>query len=397
MYINRDILDILSIFFANFIVIGSIFGYFYRKKSFEYQRLYSISRKMQDELKIKEIELATYKERLEYLKSIKESLNSEFKEIANEVLSTNTKANSEHIKLSIKPFYENLDDFNRQIREFYIDESKERYSLTKEIENLRELNLRLSQDATNLANALKGENKIQGNWGEMILNRVLENSGLVSGREYQTQLQLKGDDGRYYRPDAVIHLPQKRDVIIDSKVSLKSYELYYNDEQDRELHLKDFIRSIKTHISDLSRKSYQNLEGIESLDFVLMFIPIEGAFMTIIKVDREIFEYAYSKNIIVVSPSTLLSVLRVIENGWRFDYQNKNAKLIAKKAQMLYEKFELFVDEMKKIDASLTKARDSYDEAFKKLSTGRGNLLQQSRELKALQSCDTKSDMSVIS
>ena len=219
----------------------------------------------------------------------------------------------------------------------------------------------------------------------MILERVLESSGLKKGREYSTQKAYGNEKGEHLRPDVIVNLPDKKQVIIDSKVSLKSYENYYTDNQNSDKHLKAFSDSLNTHIKLLSDKSYQDLEGVNSLDFVLLFIPIEGAFMLASEHEKELFSRAYQKNIIIVSPSTLLAVLRVIENSWRFEYQNKNAKIIAKKAGDLYDKFYGFVQEMQKIDSSLQKAKDSYDDAFKKLSTGKGNLMNRANELKALE------------
>ncbi len=382
MYIDDGILDFLIGFFSALLLGGVSFWYIYRKKELEYQRVYEIARELKLRARTDMMQIETLKEKIMHI----DDLKGEFKKVANSILVENSYKNAQNIKDSLAPFYENIEDFNKQIKELYFSESKERHLLTHEIEELKRLNQRLSLEASNLTNALKQDSKIRGNWGEMVLERVLESSGLVKGREYQTQLDLKDEDGTKFRPDVVIHLPSKKDVVIDSKLSLISYERYFNDEANKEEHFKDFILSIKRHINDLSKKSYHDLDGIESLDFVLMFIPIEGAYMSLLQSEPKIFEYANSKNIIIVSPMTLMTSLRVISNGWRIDYQNKNAKLIAKKAQILNEKFRLFVDEMKKIDISLKKAQSSYDEAFKRLSTGRGNLIQQSKELSSLQS-----------
>ncbi|RUM66151.1 MAG: DNA recombination protein RmuC [Sulfurospirillum sp.] len=382
MYIDDGLLNALIGFFSAILLSGTIFGFIYRKKDLEYQRLYKIARNLKLKHRASEMEVDTLKERINHIGDLK----SEFKNIADSILVDSSHKNAQHLRESIAPFYENIEDFNKQIKELYFSESKERHLLTHEIEELKKLNQRLSLEASNLTNALKHDSKIRGNWGEMILERVLESSGLLKGREYEREVELKDSDSSKYRLDVLIHLPTKKDVIIDSKLSLISYERYFNDESNKEEYFKDFLTSVKRHINDLSKKSYHELDGIKSLDFVLMFIPIEGAYMSLIQSHHEIFEYANSKNIIIVSPLTLMSVLRVINNGWRVDYQNKNAKLIAKKAQILNEKFRLFVDEMKKIDHSLKKAQSSYDDAFKKLSTGRGNLIQQSKELSSLQS-----------
>jgi DNA recombination protein RmuC len=256
--------------------------------------------------------------------------------------------------------------------------------LTKEIQNLQRLNLKISEDASNLTKALKGDNKLQGDWGEMILSRVLESSGLREGDEYHIQNSYQNEKKERLRPDVIINLPKKRQVIIDAKVSLVSYERYYHD-RDNSQHLKAFLDSLKSHIKGLSEKSYERIEGINSLDFVLLFIPIEGAFSILSQSERSLFEFAYQKNIILVSPSTLLAVLRVIENAWRFEYQNKNAKIIAKKAGALHDKFFGFIDEMYKVEQALLKANGAYTDAFKKLSTGKGNLIDRTKELKTLE------------
>jgi len=382
MYIDDGLLNGLIGFFSAILLSGAVFVFFYRKKEFEYQRLYEIARKLKLKLRASQMEIDTLREKISYIGYLK----SEFKNIADSILVDSSHKNAQHLRESIAPFYESIEDFNKQIKELYFSESKERHLLTHQIEELKRLNRQLSDEASNLANALRQDSKIRGNWGEMILERVLESSGLLRDREYKREVELKSGDGSRYRLDVLIHLPTKKDVIIDSKLSLISYERYFNDENNKEKHFNDFIDSVKRHINDLSKKSYYELEGINSLDFVLMFIPIEGAYMSLIQSHHEIFEYANSKNIIIVSPLTLMSVLRVINNGWRVDYQNKNAKLIAKKAQILNDKFRLFVDEMRKIELSLKKAQSSYDEAFKRLSTGRGNLIQQSKELSSLQS-----------
>jgi DNA recombination protein RmuC len=299
----------------------------------------------------------------------------------------------------INPFKQNIKEFNEKIENYYLSESKERFSLTKEIKNLKELNYKISQDAINLTNALKGDNKLQGNWGELILQRVLENSGLKEGREYEIQKEYRDKNDDKYRPDVIVHLPDKKHIIIDSKVSLIAYEKYFNENssiEDKNNYLKEFLNSINLHIRSLSSKSYQELKTINSLDYVLMFIPIEGAFMLALDKDRDLYNRAYQYNIILVSQSTLLVVLRTIENSWRFEYQNKNAQIIAKKAGDLYDKFAGFLEEMQKIDNSLHKAQQSYNDAFKKLSSGKGNLMNRANELKELEGVYNKKSLNNI-
>jgi DNA recombination protein RmuC len=298
----------------------------------------------------------------------------------------------ESLKLLLMPFAENIKSFQQKVEHFYMQESRERYSLIQEIHTLKNLNERISQDAVNLTNALKGDNKLQGNWGELILEKVLENSGLTKGREYEIQKAYKDEKGKIFKPDVIIHLPEKKDVIIDSKVSLKAYEQFHSatEEEEKERYLKSHLDSVYMHIKTLSQKNYEKLEGIRTLDFVLLFIPIEAAFMTAIEADGSLYEKAYQKNIILVSPSTLLAVLRTIEHSWRYEYQNKNAKEIARKAGDLYDKFRGFLDSMQTIERSLHKAQHAYNEAFKRLSSGKGNLLDRAKELKEMKGVEHK-------
>ncbi len=340
---------------------------------------------------------------IEYLDKLKEENRAEFQNIATEILEKNTHKlgiqNSQNMQNIINPFKQNIKEFNEKIENYYLSESKERFSLTKEIKNLKELNYKISQDAINLTNALKGDNKLQGNWGELILQRVLENSGLKEGREYEIQKEYRDKNDDKYRPDVIVHLPDKKHIIIDSKVSLIAYEKYFNENssiEDKNNYLKEFLNSINLHIRSLSSKSYQELKTINSLDYVLMFIPIEGAFMLALDKDRDLYNRAYQYNIILVSPSTLLAVLRTIENSWRFEYQNKNAQIIAKKAGDLYDKFAGFLEEMQKIDNSLHKAQQSYNDAFKKLSSGKGNLMNRANELKELEGVYNKKSLNNI-
>ena len=385
MFIDEVYINVLLGFLTALLLFGVYFWWFYQKVSHE-SRVASHKLFLQnEEIQRLKLQLTTYKERVEQ----RQNMSQEFENIAHGILSHNSEMlsnhNSKNMHNIINPFKENIKAFHDRLENYYSAEAKERYSLTKEITKLQELNLQISQDAHNLTNALKGDNKLQGDWGEMILERVLENSGLKKGREYSIQKTYVNEKGERFRPDVIINLPDAKQVVVDSKVSLKSYENYYHDSDNASQHLKDFIISLKNHIKMLSDKSYQNLEGIKSLDFVLLFIPIEGAFLLAGEVEGELFTKAYQNNIILVSPSTLLAVLRVIENSWRFEYQNKNAQVIAKKAGDLVDKFSGFVNEMHKIDSALQKAQHSYENAFKKLSTGKGNLMNRANELKALE------------
>ncbi len=341
------------------------------------------------------IKSATLKEKLDIERDIKEKMKMEFENISREILEKENerfeKEGIKNITFLVKPLEEEIKNFYYKIEE----ESKERFSLTKEIEKLRELNNRLSEDASNLTDALKGNSQIQGAWGEMILEKILEESGLEEGREYEIQLSMKKKNDKTYRPDVIIRLPKNRTVIIDSKVSLKAYERYFNtkDENEKQKALNEHMNSVYIHLKELSQKKYQELE-LNTLDFVLMFIPIEGAFTAAIKEDNELFLRAQRQNIILVSPTTLLATLRTIENIWRHEYQNQNAKLIAKKAGDLYDKFVGFMQSMQNIGIQLDKAHNSYDEALKRLSNGKGSLVKRSLELKNMHGVFSQKEVS---
>jgi DNA recombination protein RmuC len=238
----------------------------------------------------------------------------------------------------------------------------------------------------NLTNALKGQSKTRGSWGEMILERVLEESGLQKGREYEVQTMYASEAGQRRHPDVIVHLPEGKDIVIDSKVSLTAYEKYCSSdtEEKREKRLKEHILSIRTHIKTLGEKRYEELEGIKTLDFVLMFLPVEGAFWTAIESEQGLFNEAFDKNIMLVSPSTLLATLRIINNIWRYEDQNKNALIIAKKAGDLYDKFVGFVEVLDDVGQKIDKARESYQTARNRLTDGRGNLVRRTVELRQL-------------
>jgi DNA recombination protein RmuC len=397
MIVDETTIDIL-IGLTLGLIIGGVFAFYLLQRAQKrFNSLYKISRSLENTLQKERLENRTLKSKIEFLderlkemSGLKDQISLEFESISNRIYQESSQKSSNQIREILTPFRENLDNFHRWIANYYENESKERFSLKREIESLKELNKKISQDAINLTNALKYDNKIQGSWGEMVLKRVLESSGLREGVEYISQKSFSSSDAKKrYIPDIIIKLPKNRDVIIDSKVSLKSYEAFVNAKGD----IEEFFDSISRHIDSLSKKEYQAISALNSLDFVLMFIPIEGAFSLLHTKGEKLIEDAYKKGVVIVSPTTLLSVLKVIENGWRFEYQNQNALIIAKRAKELYEKFVLFVEEMQKIDLSLTKAKNSYDEAFKKLSSGRGNLINRSKELKELGAFNSKKDL----
>lgn len=329
-------------------------------------------------------------EKLKLLDQAKGQLTSEFQNLANNILEEKslkfTEQNQQNIDQVLKPLREQLGDFRRKVEDVYEKESKDRVSLFHEIKHLKDLNQKISDDAINLTNALKGQTKTQGTWGEVILERVLEESGLHNGREYETQGTFTSEEGKRLRPDVIVHLPEGKDIIIDSKVSLTAYERYCSSDDDnqRQVDLKEHIASLKAHIKGLSVKNYEDLPGIKSLDFVLLFVPIESAFITAVENDRDIFREAFDKNIIVVSPTTLLATLKTVHNIWRYEYQNLNALEIAEKAGNLYDQFVLFVQSMDDIGDKLGKATDAYQTARKRLVDGKGNLVGRTENLKKL-------------
>lgn len=317
-------------------------------------------------------------------------LTEKFENLAQRIFDQKSKSFDEHnekkINLMLQPFREQIESFSKISQARYEDESKERHLLKAEILNLQEINKRISDDALNLTKALKGENKTQGNWGEIVLERILEDSGLREGHEYITQSSYRSNEGKLYRPDVIINLPQDKQIIVDSKVSLTAYERYVNssDVYEKSLSLKEHLLSIQTHIKELSQKSYEDLEGIHTLDFTLLFMPIEGSFLLALQEDPSFFKQAYEKNIMVVSPSTLLVTLRTIEHIWRNERQEQHAQEIASKAEGLYEKLVLFVEDMDKIGDQLTKSQDTYEKAMSRLNSGKGNLIRRAEQMREL-------------
>ncbi|WP_228285353.1 DNA recombination protein RmuC [Aliarcobacter lanthieri] len=328
------------------------------------------------------IEKESLKEKIAFLENNKQQMKLEFENLANRLFDDTQKKSNQNINQVLTPFKEQLTLFGTRVNEIFNEDTKQRSSLITEIKNLKELNNQISQDAINLTKALKGQNKLQGDWGEMILSSILEQTGLRKGLEYKVQNSFKDDSGKLFRPDVIVHLPTNKDIIIDSKLSLNSYIDYTNseDENDKKDALNKLVSSINNHIKDLSSKKYENLSDLRSLDFVLMFIPIEGAFILLNQTNQNIFELALKNNIMLVSPSTLYITLRTIENIWADERQNENAKEISKQAGDLYDKFVAFVDDVEAIGNYLNKSQDSYQKALNKLSTGRGNLISRAEK-----------------
>lgn len=329
-------------------------------------------------------------EKLQLLQQAKEQMNKEFRDLAAQVMEKNSdrfgKQQQENLSNILDPFKEQLGEFRKRVDHVYDIESRDRVSLLKEIEGLKMLNQQITEEASNLTQALKGDRKAQGNWGEVILERVLEASGLQKGREYETQMHLQSHDGNRYLPDVVIHLPENKDIIVDAKVSLSAYERYYAEEDDslKKNHLKDHIQAIRQHVEKLSDKKYDDLKGVNTLDFVIIFIPIEPAYLLAAQEDQNLFSESLARKIIIVSPTTLLATLRIVENVWRFERQNKNAEEIARQAGRLYDKFVGFVGDIDAVGLRLDQAYKSYEEAKNKLVQGKGNLVRSTERLKEL-------------
>jgi DNA recombination protein RmuC len=333
---------------------------------------------------------SNFESQIKLVQDAKQSLSQEFENLANRIFDDKQNKFSEQSKqaleTSLSPLRRDLGDFRKQVSTAYDKENADRNRLAGQIGELQKQTMQISADAVNLANALKGDNKQQGNWGEFVLEKLLDDSGLTKGREYETQVALKDEEGNRRNPDVIIRLPEGKDIIIDAKASLTDYERYFHaqDEQSQQLCLKQHLNSLRSHIKGLNVKNYEQLESVNSLDFVLIFIPVESAFMLALDNDPDIMREAYDKSIILVSPSTLMVTLRTIKNLWRYADQNINAQQIAEKAGALYDLFVLHIEALEDIGKHLDKSKDAYETAFKRLSTGRGNLVKRSEELKTL-------------
>ena len=344
--------------------------------------LFFVTEKYKSKIKTLELEKEFLETSLAQNRENQNILKMEIENITSKIFEENSKKSNQNINQILEPFKSQLNIFGNRVNEVFTEETKQRVSLLTEIKNLKELNNQISNDANNLANALKGQSKIQGDWGEMILESILKQSGLRKDLEYKVQNSYKNSEGQTLRPDVIVHLPTNKDVIIDSKLSLNSYIDYFNskDEGEKKEHINRLIFSIKNHIKDLSSKKYESLESLRTLDFVLMFVPIEGAFSLLMSQNNTIFETALKSNIVIVSPTTLYSSLKVIENLWQDNRQSENAKEISKQAADLYDKFVGFLTDFEEIGKSIDKSKDSYEKAINKLSSGRGNLISRSQK-----------------
>ena len=327
--------------------------------------------------------------RIRDLHEAKEALRVQFAELAGKIFEERSEKFSQNSQALLgqllDPLKERIQAFEQRVEQSYTHEARERFSLAKELERLQHLNQRLGDEAQNLAQALRGQ-KTQGNWGELVLERVLESAGLVKGREYQTQVNLRSAEGERFQPDVVLYLPNERQVIIDSKVSLTAYQQAVSaaDDMTRQNALKAHVQSLRAHIKGLSLKDYQKLEGLHSLDMVLLFVPIEGAFAAALQTEPALFQEAFDQHIVLVSPTTLLSTLRVVESLWRQERQGQNAREIAERAGALYDKFVAFVADLDEIGVRLGQLDKAYSGARNKLLEGRGNIVGRIENLKLL-------------
>jgi DNA recombination protein RmuC len=314
----------------------------------------------------------------------------EFENLANKILEEKTQKftlqNKEQLGQLINPFSERIKEFEKKVEETYIKGTKENSALMEQVKQLADLNVQMRNEAQNLTSALKGDKKQQGNWGELILEKVLERSGLTNGQEYELQFSTTGTDGTRIQPDVVIKLPDNKHVIIDSKVSLNAYTEWVNESDDtlRESYLKTHIANIKNHIKSLGEKNYHSGKDFNSPEFVLLFIPIESSFSTIIQHDNDVWNYAWDRKIVLVSPSTLLATLRTIASVWKQEKQNANAIEIARQAGDLYDKFVGFLEDMASIEKNLDQTKKVYDGAMNKLKDGSGNLIRRTEKLREL-------------
>jgi DNA recombination protein RmuC len=331
-----------------------------------------------------------YEAQLKLLQDAKQTLGQEFENLANRIFEDKqakfSLQNKEALEVTLSPLRRDIGDFRKQVENAYDKENADRNKLAGQISELQKQTLQISADAVSLANALRGDNKAQGNWGEFVLEKLLEDSGLTNGREYDTQVALKDDNGKRRNPDVIVHLPEGRDIVIDAKVSLVDYERYFHaeDEETKAQCLRQHLSSLRAHVKGLSGKDYESLEGVNSLDFVLIFVPVEAAFMVALDHDPEMMRDAYDRGIILVSPSTLMVTLRTIKNLWSYADQNRNAQLIADKAGALYDQFVLYVEALDDVGKHLDKSKDAWDTARKRLTGGRGNLVRRTEELKKL-------------
>jgi DNA recombination protein RmuC len=329
---------------------------------------------------------ASFAAREKLLRESNERMKVEFESLATKVLNAQGAQQRQSLDVMLNPFREQIGDFRKRVEEVYRSDTKERASLLKEMQNLQSASDRINTEAENLTKALKGDNKIQGNWGELVLERILEDSGLRKDHEYFVQPTSRDEHGRTKRPDIVIRLPEGKDVVVDSKVTLVAYEqaLSSEDEQARQVFMKQHVDAVKSQVKKLAEQDYDQLPDLRSLDFVLLFIPIESAFTLAMELDSKLFVEAFNKRIMLVSPTTLMMALRIIDNLWQVEKQNRNAQDIAQRAGALYDKLQGVVEEVDKLGKQLGTVQGTYDTLHGRLASGRGNLVGQAEKLREL-------------
>ena len=320
-----------------------------------------------------------FAEKESLFKETRDKLKLEFEGLAAQIFEKQGSKQNESLDKLLSPFKEQIGDFKKKVEEVYISDTKERASLLAEVKNLQLASEKINEEAGNLTKALKGDKKLQGNWGELVLERVLEESGLRKDHEYFVQSSYRSDTGDLKRPDVIIRLPDNKDVVVDSKVSLNAYEeaLAAEVDEERELQLKQFLVNMKNHVKRLSDQDYDRLSDIRSLDFTLLFVPIESAFTLAMQSDHSLFTDAFSKRIVIVSPTTLMMTLRIIRNVWSYEKQSKNTQEIVRKAGALYDKVRLILEDMDALGKQIATANKTYDAAYAKIATGKGNLVRQ--------------------
>ncbi|MPW36569.1 DNA recombination protein RmuC [Vibrio sp. B1Z05] len=330
-----------------------------------------------------------FKAQIELLKENKQELSKEFERLANEILERKGKAfkelNTESMSSILNPIHQELRGFKNKVEDIHSKESEQRVQLRTELQNLQKLNREITDQADKLTTALKGEKKVQGNWGELMLENVLDNSGLRLGTDYKREVSIDSEEGRF-RPDAIVYLPQKKHLVIDAKTSLNAYTRYVNSEDvaEREIALREHASAVRDRINELSAKEYSKLPGINSPEVVVMFIPIESAYVEALKADPNLFQSALEKNILVATPTTLLTSLNIVRQLWRFEEQNKHTAELANRAEKFYTKLNTFLNSMEGVGKQLDKAKETYDRALGQLHTGKGNLIKQASEFKEL-------------
>ncbi len=369
-------MEIISLFFG--IAIGALAVFLLLNSKLQFSK--NKNQQLEDSFQEKE---KLYKQQIELIGLSKEQMNKDFKSVATDILEKDRANLQTKNSELLTPLQTQLKDFRNKIESITTEQVKDRAALSQQIDNLKKVSSEAQESTQSLTNALTYDNKQQGDWGEMILSSILSSSGLREGKEFDTQKQFKNEEGESFKPDVVLHLPEGKDIIIDSKVSLKAYKEYIANQSNSTL-LSDHVKSIESHINGISIKEYENLENVLTLDFIFVFVPIESALLVALDQKPNLFTNALKKNIVLVSPSTLMMSLKTINHIWHTERQNKNSEEIARQAGAMYDKLFGFVKSLDEIEKNLDKASNSYKDARNKLSEGKGNLIGRAEKLKDL-------------